>query len=504
MNYENDLKQPFYRVRISDPTLKRTTSLTPELERLITSVKITQAIESTVQGPSMLTMELREHVFLPENSAKLGQAVGWGQVPNRPANLLDLRFDSEQGYTFVSTEELRNNYTSPSRTKSGKSEPIIFLFQTNNYIEIEWGYLEPFISKKVLFRIASVQAKGSSGGEGNITVQATSDYTQLKRTVLSNGVSFTEPDGTATSLKRLLFKLTQILPNSTDLIFNTEPVLRLPPQELNKNSLLQSGVDTALHDPKVPEVILANQSVEDFLSQLARKYSCVWEFGTNATTFKQELRFSSIPIRYNQIEFDFTFSSYNNIVLSYSVNDVSGSVNPAASANSLDNSSNAYISTQVATKNSSQKSTSEAQGTDVKTGTDSINMSVAKPMVDEDISKAEKVLGTKVVGSSTTHPGNRDAVEAQASSTNQRNYYPITISVSTIGYPLFQPALVKMNNIGVRFSATYQMFTVTHNLNSRGYTCDWAGKTKDVSEGGVTPDSLVKENLTIDTQVATT
>ena len=121
--------------------------------------------------------------FLPDslNKTPIEGIAGRGYTTNRTGALIDLRFDSEKGFTYVTPQELQSGNTESSRTQSRQSEPVSFMFSNNNIVDITWGYLEsrvsgqggrlvPRTSRSRRFKIGTVNYVTGSGGN-TLTLQ---------------------------------------------------------------------------------------------------------------------------------------------------------------------------------------------------------------------------------------------------------------------------------------------------------------------------------------------
>lgn len=63
----------------------------------------------------------------------------------------------------------------------------------------------------------------------------------------------------------------------------------------------------------------------------------------------------------------------------------------------------------------------------------------------------------------------------------------LRISFISIGIPQLKPGIVKVSNIGIRYSGDYSLLSVTHKFSdSDGYTCNCVGESNVVHGGGVT------------------
>src|SRR5690606_38956268 len=82
-------------------------------------------------------------------------------------------------------------------------------FQGNNYLEIEWGLLEPAkVSRTRKFQITTVNMQGGPNGDGTATITALDGRLTADKTNLINGKVFANPATLVpNSLKQTLFQV---------------------------------------------------------------------------------------------------------------------------------------------------------------------------------------------------------------------------------------------------------------------------------------------------------
>src|SRR5690606_7789205 len=126
--YRDKLKNFFYDITISTPDGKKSARLTDTLLNLCTGVSIVESVSSEEEGDgaSSLTLSFIEADYLPDDLDKTPAegTASRGYITNRTGALIDLRFDSEKGFTYVTPQELQSGLTESSRTKSNTKEDV--------------------------------------------------------------------------------------------------------------------------------------------------------------------------------------------------------------------------------------------------------------------------------------------------------------------------------------------------------------------------------------------
>jgi hypothetical protein len=495
--FRDQQKNYFYRMKITSPDGNQSAELTPEVLRLITGVTISESSYSDdSQTYPTLSFTLNETSYLPEDdSFNTTNPRIRGQLTNRPGSILDIRFDSEKGFTYVSKEELESGRTRSSRTQSNTDQPVVFLFGGNNKVEIEWGLLEPKVSRKRIFTITTISVQGGGSGHGTVTITALDGMQLAEKTTLSQGKVFANPtNNKPNSLKQVLFQVTRVL--DYDLEFDGQAVTAFPP--LTETYVpVRTGVggDTAPPDPKNPITLTRHMNLHEFVKELANQYSSAYEYDTDPKTGRTKLIFTPRNVKYGKTDYTFTYKDPKGGMLSYKIDSVEGQFNPVASAsNSADGTSTeaTTFSEQLVVNNN--QTTTEESTTEVQNETPKVPASKDSKILAR---INEAIPGLFSVGTGITHPSRSpDALEQSAKSTYDRTKFLSTITVTHLGNPNYRPGLAKLNNIGLRYSTYYRMFTVQHSLSNSGYICTFNGKSQFLAEGGTDAGEAAKENAT--------
>jgi len=484
-----DSKNPFYRIEVTSYDGLRKAALTENIQRLITSIEL---LETTTtgedDGTNQLTVNFSQTHYLPEDGGLRPQASKvFGEITNRPNAILDLRFDSEKGFTFVSKDELETEQTNRTRTVNRKQEPIVFLFQEQNIIEITWGYLEPYSARTRKFRITSVEATGDATNDGKIKLICTDMSFQETETSPNNGVIFQEEVSGKTenlTLKQTLFKVADAF--DLKLIYNERDVDKMP-----------DGKDTTL-DPNNPESafivdklptdkafrIPRGMTYRQFLNDLAARYQSRIEYDTDSDG-KQVVRFISITKLFKTPIQTLSYKNPDGLMKNYKIVALDRYGITKTSVGSVENEQELYVPTQV----------TEA------------NEQLSQVFDENAEARIQKSLGVKTSGFSETRPKPsedkaEDTIEETANQVSNSMVYTTTIEVNTVGHPDFKPRTFVIDNIGVRYSGEYRMLTITHVIGLNGYECKMVGNRAEVSEGGVEASTYVGNQEFVKTQVS--
>lgn len=485
-------KNFFYNVKVSSYDGKRQAVLSENIKRMFTGVTINEAVvngDSSAEGVSSAVITFNEHDFLPQdNHLRPEDTIDTkirGEITNRPSRLLDLRFDSAKGYTFVSKEEMESGLTKSRRTQSSRTEPIVFVFQAGNKVELEWGYVEPFKSKKREFRIKTVSVSGGTNGT-TVTLNCVDNSNELKKTKVSRGITFLDASGKKLTLKQTLFKIAEQTGNV--LIFDNQEIKRLPPSTDVFSLKVDGNGDTA--PPDKPIKIPRGVDYHNFLHNLAEKFNFYYENTEipnadmtspegkkNSTGFINAIKFTPKLKKFKGVDYEFTYRSSDegNTILNFTLNSAEGAYQQIANVSNFDekgeNEKHLYTDLSI----------TEGEGNYASQKNEEIERTV------------KEKTGKKATGHSITHPGNKQAINAQSERQIQQQY-PNTLQITTLGDPDYRPSQVRMKNIGVRYSTEYTMFSVQHILGNNGYTCVWSGTTRRLGEGGFKADELSKQN----------
>lgn len=482
--YRNQLKNFYYDITISTPDGKKSARLTQTLMALRNKVDIVECVASEEEGAgaSSLSLSFIEADFLPDDLDKTPTqgTAGRGYITNRTGALIDLRFDSEKGFTYVTPQELQSGITQSSRTKSGKSEDVKFLFSNNNMIEITWGQLEPRSSRTRIFKIGSVTYATGSGGN-TLNIQAYTLQKDMGRAKLSEGLTWTDKEGKPLSLKQMLYSIAFVF--GARLEFDGEAVTARPTSKPNQYLFERTdiGGDTLVSTDGTPEYIFRSQAIDPWVKALARKFNSAYEIYEDPIAKIPVIKFTAKAIRYKNVAQTLNYRDPRGIMLEFQFNTISGEVGREAAASSIDENGEA------------QSEYKTVQLTDGRANQNKPKTFDSIPLVYND--RARQELKRDLVGSSvTTASTTPSSVENQAQNNTLSKSFMGYITVKLVGHPDFQPDVYNIQGVGVRASTTYRFFQVEHSLSAAGYVVSMQGKTQESVDQGQLNDDYLKDN----------
>lgn len=484
--YRNQCKNSFYEISISTPDAKKSVRLSGNILKMCNSVDIVEAIASEdSEGMSSATITFVEADFLPDRGDKtpIEGVAGHGYITNRTGALIDLRFDTEKGFTYVTSEELQSGLTKSSRTKGGSTEEVKFVFSTNNIIDITWGNLEPKTSRSRRFRIGTVTYSTGSGGN-TLTLQCFDLQKDLARVKVDEGLPMVDKTGKPKSLKQALYSIAYVF--GARLEFDEAEVTKkdmenyTPPSEYIFDRSTVGG-DSKVSTDGTPLYLLRSQSIDYWLKDLARQYNSTYEIYEDPIVGIPVIKFTAKTIRFKKILKTLNYRDPNGVMLEFQYNSLAGELNQDSSSSSVDETGLAESDYKTV-----QMTDGRNQDTPAKTF-ESI------PLVYS--SRAREELQRDLVGTSVTSPSTtKSSVQSQAELQAYKNSFMGFITVRTVGHPDFRPDVYDIQGVGIRASTTYRFFQVQHTLNNSGYTCSMQGKTQEVMEQGIDNKELEGQN----------
>lgn len=496
MAYRDESKNFYCDIKISTPDGKRSARLTDTLMKQWVKADIVEAIASEDQGgASSLTIAFIEADFLPDslNKTPAEGVDGRGYITNRTGALIDLRFDGEKGFTYVTQAELESGITRSSRTQSSDKESVKFMFEANNIVEITWGNLEPKTSRTRQFRIGTINY--ATGGSGNtLTLQCFDIQKDMARLQVSEGIAWVDKQGKPLSLKQILNTIALIFGARLD--FDDK---RIDPQTmtayqpptgyvLDRNTF---GGDTAVNTNNNPIYLTRNQPIDAWLKELARTYNSTYEIYDDPILGTPVIRFTAYTLRYKKVIKTLTYRDPNGTMLDFQFNSIAGEVSKSASGSAIDE------------DGKSESNYQSVKLVEVENKADPNKLALNDPANNEFYdpiplvysTRARELIQRDLYGTSITLP---DTTESQiVSATNSKTLdssFMGFITVKMVGHPDFKPDVYKIDGVGVRASTDYRFFQVQHSLSAGGYVCSMQGKTQKAPESGKDNNEQIKAN----------
>lgn len=485
--YRDESRNFYYDIKITSPDGKRSARLTQNILKLCNKIDIVEALVSGGKQGEMstpsATVNFIEADFLPDsgNKTPIEGVDGRGYITNRTGALIDLRFDSEKGFTYVTPQELESGYTKSSRTKSNESEPVIFLFDYNNKIEITWGHLEPRTSRTVRFKIGAVNYASGQGGNV-LSLQCVPTALDMSRTKLNEGKLFVDNEGKPETLKQILYTISLVFGARLEFDGNDVPTKPDPSTTYVLNRTIVGG-DTLPSEDGAPVQFVRQKDLHSQVAKLAKDYNSIYEIYDDPITGTPVIKFTSEAIRFEKVDYELNYRDPDGVMLDFQLSTVAGRTDKSTSTSAISEKGRAgseYVEVQVTDGRS--RNTGEVPRT-----FDPI------PLVYNE--RARKLLSRELYGDSKTAPStDRSELEAMSDTGTRNSSYMSTLGFKTVGHPDFTPGVYDIKGIGVRHSTTYRVFTVQHSMSSAGYTCSMQGKTQKTVESGVSNQEQLKGN----------
>lgn len=484
--YRDTSRNFFYDISISTPDGKKTVRLNQTLLRMCTQVDIVEAVASEIgEGVNSATLTFVEADFLPDGLDKTPAegTFGRGFITNRTGALMDIRFDTEKGFTYVTPEELQSGLTQSSRTKGGTTEEVKFLFSNNNILDITWGNLEPKTSRSRRFKIGTVNYSTGAGGN-TLTLQCFDLQNDLARTKVNEGITWVDKTGVPQSLKQALYSIAYVF--GARLEFDGEDITKedmagyTPPSEYIFDRTKVGG-DTKVSTDGTPLYLLRSQSLHSWLKELARQFNSAYEVYEDPIMGMPVIKFTAKAIRYKKVVQTLNYRDPNGVMLDFQFNTLAGEMNAESSSSAVSEEGVAesdYVTSQMTDGRVSPKPPKVYEGIPLVYNT-----------------RAREILQRELVGTSVTAPSTaKSSVRSQAELEAYRNSFMGFITVKLVGHPDFKPDVYNIQGVGVRASTTYRFFQVQHSISASGYVCTMQGKTQESVEQGVSNENELKEN----------
>lgn len=506
------LKTPFYEVRVSDSSGKRSVGLPHHILRLLEKVEIVETFEksqfSTItltfiegsrepasQDPGLGTKGLYK---LNNSEGRTDMNVA-GSITNRTGAVTDLRFSGSSGITFLTEAELRKgridtrvqeNIIGKQVTRSHPGEPSApkFLFQERNQIIIKWGYKEdPNNVRTIRGYIAIVKVDFPDNSAVVTTVTAYSGKAFLDQVAPRCGVVF----GTQEKTSGNNFVIT---PKDR----TTESLIQKICADAGIKCIVSNDLPNTTQDRHHQKIWVAGESFKQFMDRLADDTDSYWEVwpdprtGDDVLVFLKHNDLYSKPIRNGRQLFE-----YKN------PQSVLKSVNVVANFNIVGGQGQLGTSDDGERITNSTEFAEELQLFANKEGTNTREKAVDyRPNKVNPIKSAKGIADTLCQGAPVGKTEINPSKEEQGNFADASQVFgkaqsrgALTLEFSAYGYPKITPGSATFKNIGVRFSGDYDIITVTHTLEPNGYNIRGTAKSPAVATGGVPiPEAKIKQD----------
>lgn len=528
----SQMRSPFYTVRIGPPGARNDNdfvTLPQSVVKLIHSFEYSEAIDGGRNSASRIKL-----VFLEDL--------------NKPGSVLDLKFNDEGKVSFLDPTIVKNGVKqqqeiSKLETAIGKSltDTIVdpsdnkstltkknaekrlidlqkqqranatqFLLQERNTIEVTWGYREtndkrvvrPLSPRVVRGEILQITHNASSSGIPITEVMAVDvGSAEMSKIYPSEAINFSRK-----KVKQLLngklndpTNRSDVEPARIDDIFtavahkvlkNTvvrikgKSTINLTPEELNFD----------IQDATSSRNWTMGRNLHDFLKDLAEKLHAHYYTTLEVDESKKlvtVLNLVSRRIHEGESKFHFMWKSgmgasglskgedgglVFNTMTNYSMALYPSGGNGGSSSGVCSNRKQlvghvADIDIVFSARHSELKEID-------------INKAKSKSIVSQDPDNSERNKSVAVpTYSATCSDSDHEASANRLAGRMEKN---LKLNFSTIGIPQLTPQVVKVSNIGERYSGLYYLLSVTHKITSDGgYVCSVVGESNAVSSGGV-------------------
>lgn len=533
VDYRNQ-KTPFYEIHVSGPNggnaSPREVKLPHHILRLVDSVDINE----TYQSGEYTTIKIRFiegsrepaspdssvgtkglYQITSDTSLPIGQ-VGdnnsiSGSITNRPGAITDLRFSGDAGITFLTPQEqiegaidnsIQENVEGDLTTRSHRNENKApqLLFQERNRIRVKWGYKENESEAREITCLISM-----------VSVNYTADNQITTEIIAYDLGKFADQ---LAPLRSFRFSDEQDANGTT--IFTdqtTEKILRRIAGQFNEERstsgqstiqlIASSNLTNNLRDKAHVKVILAGESVHQFLTRLAKESNAYYKFIPDPKNKSKDLL---IFIKKNDF-YSRTINIDNRLVTYKGPNSLIKSVGIKADFGTIHGDLKRGYDEDGGNVDGYSKHGEDETVTGV-----SLFNNTPEQHVDLDpkssgnriltLDALNELLGNDYCGyyedtPSLSTASTEDSAKVTAADLIRRT---ITLELAAIGDTKFRPGLLRLNNLGVRYSGTYELLSVNHKIDSNGYAVTAKGLGYTVNGGGVNvTEALKAQNTESDT-----
>lgn len=512
-------RTPFYEVRVSDSSGKRSVSLPHHILRLVEKIEITETFEK--EEFSTITMSIVEGSREPASQDpslgtngmyKLNTSEGRtdtnisGSITNRTGSITDLRFSGDSGITFLTESELKNGKVSEvvqenvigkdtTRSHPGEASAPRFLFQERNQLIIRWGYLEDSKNTRTIRGyIANVKVDYTENSGVTTTITAFTAKAFLDQVTPRKGVPF----GRASKTQGNNFVVTLQDQNSKDLL---EEIC----SKIGIKCIVSSDLPNPTQDKFHTKVWVAGQSFTQFLNNLASEHDSYWDIvpdpknGDDILIFIKHNDLYSQPIKDGDQIFD--YKNPQSLLLNVSLTAKFDIIGGAGQLGLDQNGEPIRNSTEFGEKFQlfSKKTDSNKKEEAVDYRPTKVNpIQSAKGLNDN-------LLGGSSTGTVELNPSQGDTGQfSEAADVFAKSALggALTLEFTSLGYPKITPGKAKFTGLGVRFSGNYDIKTVTHTIEPGSYLVKGTALSPAVAVGGVPiPEAKVAEDTEVKTQV---
>ena len=481
------LKTPFYNIYVSDSSGSNFIKLPPSLLKLVEKVEILETFqsESCMHGKVAITFaEGSREPFAANIDADTSGVYGASvKTTNKIGMLADLRFESNGGVIGLTAQSAALigkalstasnlagsvegflSFDAPPETFGNKKppSPVRYLFQENNMIKVEWGYLEDSkLTRTVVAPVVAVQYDFPDKDMPKLTINCLSTSYALDQLSIGVGKIFGVkiPVG--------------ISENGVPIL----DVLGLTVGQIVQEVCTKIGMDCLISDSFLNEspaegtglVMNPDESIHQFFVKLAKTTHSYYKVDINPKTGKETVFLIS------KNELDSTLISSDATMLKYrGYNSILKSVNILADFGTPTGNRVTQIDKKGNVNSVDSRESVKTVG--MFEGAEQLNTDPTSnnPITSAQLAQSSLAKTSIPVGRTEVMPANQDKIglreSSQASAGCQADRL-ISMDFTTIGYPQLIPGTHSFSGLGERYTGEYHVIAITHTIDKDGYTC---------------------------------
>jgi hypothetical protein len=504
-------RTPFYKISIASASSSNYIELPEQIAKLISKVEITETQEMCAYNHQVLItfLEGSREPFSPLEEAADSNVYSLGEqggaLTNKTGLIPDLRFNSKGGITGVSVADAASALN--AATQLGVSDSTIiaiaepkkspkFLFQEFNKVKITWGYLEnPALTRTMVTVIYAWQTVFPENGHPETVVTclgASATYNQLGH---AKAVMLRTTDISTVGVDPKTGKVS----NGYKALSIKEGIEYVA-EKVGIKAYVSSKIDMEL--PKGSyRVIPKGTNLDKYFTELARETQCYYLPFINPHTDEFSLIFVPKQEYDKQLGITtsnlFTYKAAGSLIKSVNVKAdftgffgaYNGAVKSGGKAVEATSESGEQLEVQLI-DNFLANSSPASNPNPLEIATQAAN----------NLSNGVLTQHAEYNPKATSKQYAKDKSIRDAFCARNRT---VAIELTYIGHPKLAPPLsVKLQNIGVRYSGTYKLLTVTHVLDENGYNCRATATNYTLGGTGSSQNNATKGQEESNPQVA--
>lgn len=506
-SYYENFKTPFFKIEVAAANSATYIELPDPLRRLIKKIEVLETKQEDCGYTQQVLITMIEGSREPSAStdaAALLQlyplGVNGGALTNKVGLLTDLKFvTGGTGLSAISSKqidkavEFLKSFSQESKSSEKiinniniSTAPPVFLFQEFNKIKLTWGYLEDPSSSRVLKTVIYAwQTDFPEAGQPETVITCLGADAVLHQMAYSKAIALKD-----TKIKNAALDPKTGVKSEEFKGLKTKEALEYLCDQFKIKHYISDKIEV---NTDVPRVLAAGKTLDSFFQELAKETQCYYYPFIDPYTDEFSIIFVPIQEYDKQIAIKdinlFSYKQPGSIVKSLSIRaDFSGFFGAYKAAYKSNGDSVTAVSDN---------------GVNISVVFDKKVEAVPDPASSSNSISVAKEGKTKQ--GTATHKAeiNPNAVNSDyANKTSIRDAFcqknrMIFMEMSCLGYPRIIPHMVvKISNIGYRYSGEYKIESVTHTIDEAGYSCRITAKTNQaVDVGYKNPNATKGEEL---------